>query len=95
MAEQMIYSPAGNVGSEERIHAAGPRTLEGLRLVVLDNGKPNAARLMQTAAETLAARTGLVPVGVRQKGSAATPVEEDLLDAICKEADLALTGTAD
>jgi len=91
----MIYSPAGNVGSEDRIHAAGPSTLEGQRLVVLDNGKPNAAYLMQTAAEALARRTGLVAIGVRAKGSAATPIEEDLLDSICKEADLALTGTAD
>jgi hypothetical protein len=91
----MIYSPAGNVGSEDRIHAAGPSTLEGQRLVVLDNGKPNAAYLMQTAAEVLARRTGLVAIGVRAKGSAATPIEEDLLDSICKEADLALTGTAD
>lgn len=95
MSQTMIYSPAGNVGSEDRIHAAGPSTLEGQRLVVLDNGKPNAARLMQRAAEILADRTGLVAVGVRAKGSAATPVEEDLLESICKEADIALTGSAD
>ena len=38
--------------------APSPPSLAGLRIAVLDNGKPNAALVMTRAAETLAARTG-------------------------------------
>jgi hypothetical protein len=46
-------------------------------------------------AERLAERTGAVFTGVRRKGSAATPCEEDLLRELSRDAELVLTGTAD
>jgi len=90
-----IYSPEGNVGRPARSLAASPDVLTGLRLGILDNGKPNAAALMQRMAEQLALRMNLEFAGVFSKGSAATPCEEPLLAEIAEACDLVLTGSAD
>jgi len=90
-----ILSPEGDVGKPPVVRAVAPAVLAGRRLVVLDNGKPGAELLLSRAAAQLAARTGMVFVGVRKKRTAATPCEVELLRALAAEAELALTGTAD
>ena len=90
-----ILSPEGRVGERGVQLAASPALLTGRRLVVLDNGKPGAALVMTRVAERIAERTGAEFVGVRRKRTAATPCEDELIEAIAGEADLALTGTAD
>jgi len=90
-----ILSPEGLVGTAPIELAPSPAVLSGLRLAVLDNGKPGAARLMTRTAERLAARSGLVFAGTKRKRTAATPCEDALIDELVAEADLILTGTAD
>ena len=72
-----------------------PSRLAGQRVVVLDNGKPGAAKLMERVASRLSGRSHLVIAGTRRKRTAATPCEDDLLARVAEEADLVLTGTAD
>jgi hypothetical protein len=72
--------------------------LNGLRIGVLDNLKPNARLLMVRAAEQLAARTGATVTLVTDKGpgaNSATPCTDEVLDRLTKEVDLVLTGSAD
>ena len=90
-----IQSPEGAVGTPGVSLAQAPAVLAGRRLAVLDNGKPGAELLMRRVAERLAERTGAIFAGVRRKGSAATPCEEDLLRELTQDAELVLTGTAD
>jgi hypothetical protein len=90
-----IYSPEGTTGAVAATRAAAPETLAGLRIGVLDNGKPGTDVLLGRLASTLAERAGAVFAGARRKGSAATPCEEALLGEILGDADLVLTGTAD
>ena len=90
-----IYSPEGRVGASTVSRAQPPAVLAGQRLLVLDNGKPGAALLMQHAAEKLAERTGARYVGTRRKRTAATPCEDVLLQEIIGGADIVITGTAD
>jgi len=90
-----IHSPEGAIGRPGVALSKAPAALAGRRLVVLDNGKPGADLLMGRAALRLAQRTGVVFAGIRRKGSAATPCEEDLLRELARDADLVLTGTAD
>ncbi len=90
-----IYAPDGTVGGATGALAAVPPALSGQRLVALDNGKPGAGLLLEETARRVARRTGATFVGIRRKGSAATPCEPDLLGALQAEADLILTGTAD
>jgi hypothetical protein len=90
-----VLCPEGRSGRAPHALAPSPGLLAGRRLVVLDNGKPGAALLMGRIAERLAQRTGAAYGGVRRKGTAATPCEEELLAELSKHADLVMTGSAD
>ena len=95
MSKQKIYAPDGVVGAPMIAPAAVPARSSGLRIAALDNGKPGAAELLAAIGNGLAERLSVSFVGVRQKGSAATPCEPDLLGRLVADADLVLTGTAD
>ena len=90
-----IYSPAGSVGQPVNGLAQVPKPLAQCRIAGLDNGKPGAAQLIESAGQRIAQITGATWIGVRAKGSAATPVEEPLLNALANDADVVITGTAD
>lgn len=95
MSPLQIYAPDGSVGVPARELAPAPSRLAGTKFLVLDNGKPGADILLRHTAEGIAARTGALYLGMRRKGSAATPCEPDLLRELETEADFILTGTAD
>ena len=96
-----VYLPDSEPGPEMARRATSPTSLAGLRIAVLDNGKPNAGTVMARAAESLAARTGADVSLVTKKGpqglsaNAAIPVAEDIFDRLLAEADVVITGAAD
>lgn len=93
-----IYAPDGNLGQPAPSLAPPRPVLTGLRVGVLDNGKPNARLIMTRAAEQLAVRTGAAVALVTDKGpghNAATPCSDEVLDRLTKEVDLVITGSAD
>jgi hypothetical protein len=93
-----IYAPDGAIGRPTFALAPAPAVLTGLRVGVLDNGKPNARLLMARLAEQLAARTGARVALVTDKGpvhNAATPCSDDVFSRLTKEVDLVITGSAD
>ena len=96
-----VYAPDSEARPDRASLAASPASLTGLRLAVLDNGKPNAVTVMVRAAETLAARTGAVVSLVVKKGpggrsaNAAIPCADDIFDRLLAEADIVITGAAD
>jgi hypothetical protein len=93
-----IYAPDGAIGRPSFALAPSPSVLTGLRIGVLDNGKPNARLLMQRVADQLAARTGATVAVVTDKGpahNAATPCSDEVFEMLTKEVDLVITGSAD
>jgi hypothetical protein len=93
-----IYAPDGGIGGPTRALAPSPQLLTGLRIGVLDNGKPNARELMVRAAEQLASRTGARVALVTDKGAgrnAATPCSDEVLDRLVDDVDVVVTGSAD
>jgi len=96
-----VYLPDSEPRPEAATLAPSPRSLSGLRIAVLDNGKANADVVMIAAAEALAARTGAVVSLITKKGplglsaNAAIPVAEDRFERILAEADIVITGAAD
>ncbi len=93
-----IYAPDGAVGRPARSLAPSPQLLNGLRIGVLDNGKPNARELMVHAAEQLGSRTGAHLALVTDKGpghNAATACSDAVLDRLADEVDVVVTGSAD
>lgn len=90
-----IHDPTGEVGPSAKTLTAPLDTLAGARIGVLDNGKPNAMVLMEEMARLLAERTGASVTLLTAKRTAAEPAEEDIIDALAKEADVVFTGSAD
>lgn len=93
-----IFAPDGPVGAPPLVMAPSPSVLSGLRIGVLDNGKPNARLWMQRAAEQIAQRTGATVSLVTTKGpnhNAATPCSEPVYELLKNEVDLVITGSAD
>jgi len=96
-----VYLPDSEPGPLSTMLATSPSSLKGMRVAVLDNGKPNADVVMTRAAESLSARTGAVVSVVTKKGpqglsaNAAIPLAEDRLELLLSEADVVLTGAAD
>lgn len=97
----LIYLPDSEPGPEMATLAPSPASLAGVRVAVLDNGKPNADVVMTRAAETLAARTGATVSLVTKKGpqglsaNAAIPMAPDIFQRLLEEADVVVTGAAD
>lgn len=96
-----VYLPDSEPGPITTGLAPSPSSLRGLRIGVLDNGKPNADVVMTRAAETLAARTGASVSIITKKGplglsaNAAIPLAPDRLELLLAQADLVITGAAD
>ena len=96
-----IFLPDSIPGPETVRLATSLPSLAGVRIAVLDNGKPNANLVMTRAAETLAARVGATVSLVTKKGpggrsaNAAIPCAEDIFERVVSEADVVITGAAD
>ena len=69
--------------------------LQGRRLAILDNSKPNFKRLATLVAQKLCDDGSVVDVAYFRKENPAVGAGAELLDQIAREADLAFTGSAD
>ncbi len=96
-----VYSPEGHVAPSSTTLAPAPASLSGKRVVVLDNGKPNAALVMSQISHHLGERAGSYVGPVVKKGpggrsaNAAIPCAPDMFERVLANADVVLTGTAD
>ena len=96
-----IYLPDSVPGPEAVTLATSLPSLAGVRIAVLDNGKPNAAFVMTRLARSLAARAGAEVTVVVKKGprgesaNAAIPCDPEMFDRVVAESDIVITGTAD
>ncbi|HWP35704.1 MAG TPA: hypothetical protein VNM66_08915 [Thermodesulfobacteriota bacterium] len=91
----VIYDPTVEPEGEAFAPAPRPASLAGRRVVLLDNGKANAGRLLELVGERLAARTGAAVVRLVRKGSAYRPATEAELEEAAREADLVVAGIGD
>ncbi|HKF90023.1 MAG TPA: hypothetical protein VKC52_00925 [Acidimicrobiia bacterium] len=95
MSRILVASPEGAVVRRRGRLAAPPAALEGKRVAVLVNGKPNAGLLLSTVAEDLANKAGMRLGPVLGKRSAAEPADAEVLDNLRRTAEVVLTGSGD
>ena len=93
MSEITVASPVGinRVGTR----AITPRltSLDGIRLGILNNSKPNSLSLQQRVAELIGARVALGGLVTRQKPNAAIGAEK--LDEYAREVGAVITAIGD
>ena len=97
MAErEKVLDPTG--GSErgtDTTLAPRPRSLEGLTVGLVDNGKPNSTMLLTTVAKELQRAHGLRTWVIFNKSYFGTPVEESLIQQILNNCDFAVAAIGD
>ncbi len=89
-----VHAPDGVVGASPVALAEPLDVLNGKRIGILDNTKPNAGLLLSRMAQQLAIRTGAT-VSVVERKNAALPAREQTLTRLAAEVDAVLTGSAD
>jgi len=92
---QKVYDPRGVVDAAPIPLAPRMRTLQGLRLGVLDNTKWNANRLLRKAAGRLHEQLVLAQVNYYRKESFSKDAAPELLQRIAAENDIVLTAVGD
>ena len=90
-----VYDPRGAIAAEARETAPRPRSIQGLRLGVLDNTKWNANKLLRALRADLEGSHGLKRAGYYRKESFSRFAEPKLLDTIRREADVVVTAIGD
>jgi hypothetical protein len=88
-----VLSPLGVTPDTIKPLAPRPASLNGLRLGVLDNSKPNADVLLLRVAELLAARADGVTIRTWTKPGSSRP--SMMIDEIASSVDVLLTASAD
>lgn len=90
-----ILHPAGQIQKIVPVRLNEIPRLDGRRLAILENGKPNFRRLATLLADQLGASHGLLKAAVYRKENPAVGATPAQLDEVARSADLVLTGSAD
>ena len=93
MSRITVLSPEGINRVEAEPMATRLASLDGVRLGILNNSKPNSLRLQERVMELLGARHSLKGVVTKQKPSAAIGAEK--LDLYAHEVDGVVTAIGD
>jgi hypothetical protein len=92
----VLLDPTGAAeGIEDRTLSPRLTTLHGATLGLLDNGKPNAALLLEEVGKQLGERFRLQDVKVFTKGYFGTPVEQTQVERIVATCNFAVTAVGD
>jgi hypothetical protein len=91
-----LLDPTGDGdGSADTRLAPRLASLEGLRVGLLDNTKPNASTLLAAVADELRRNWGVRSATSYTKGYFGTPVEESQIQLILKNCDFVVAGIGD
>lgn len=90
-----VYDPRGAAGTDVKPLSSRVKSLDGLRLGVLDNTKWNANKLLRQVRDDLAAAHKLKSVSYYRKESFSRFADPQLLEQIRAENDIVLTAIGD
>jgi hypothetical protein len=94
-AEAILDPTGGDTRVVEGSRAARLSTLDGKTLGLLDNGKPNADRLLREIADELSGVFRLRDVLMFTKPTSGTPVEQTQMEEILSTCDFAVVALGD
>ena len=90
-----VYDPRGVVAADIRPVSARVKSLDGLRLGVLDNTKWNANKLLRQVRDDLVAANRFKSVNYYRKESFSRFADPKLIEQIRAENDIVLTAIGD
>ena len=93
--QNFIYDPCGSLSATAASPAPRVKSLENLRLAVLNNTKWNAGKLLSAVAERLKADIRFAHVGFFKKETYTRNADAALLEEIARTHDIALIAIGD
>ncbi len=90
-----ILSPSNDMEPNRSDLAPWPATLSGLRLGMLDNGKPNSDRLLELLGSNLVGAYGVEVTTVLRKPAIGRLAPPGILDELAAASDVVVTGVGD
>src|SRR6478752_4718716 len=91
----LVFDPRGVVESSNTPIAARPKSLDGLRLAILDNSKWNANKVLRTSTAALEKNFGFAKVNYYVKHSFSKDAAPEMIAEIAANNDLVLTAIGD
>lgn len=90
-----IYDPTTEAGARRIRYAPRPRTLQGLRIGLVDNTKHNSDQLLLRIAGILEREHGAAAHLIRRKKSAGAAPHAEIVDELKANADVIIAGIGD
>jgi hypothetical protein len=90
-----ILSPSNDVEPNRADLAPRPASLSGLRVGILDNGKPNSDRLLELLGSNLVAAYGVDVATVLRKPAIGRLAPSSIVDELIAVSDVVVTGVGD
>ncbi len=90
-----VYDPTVTGPDRNNLRAGALAGLEGKTIGLLENGKLNAALLLQETGALFAARHGCKVLPIYSKTNASAPAPAETLARVTEEVDLMITGLGD
>lgn len=91
-----VHRPDVSAGTTDALHMATRGPLPGpTRLLLIDNGKPNAKQLMTHIGQRLRDLIGVTEIDVHTKPSAAAPLDADVTRMLAVRSHLVICGLGD
>jgi hypothetical protein len=90
-----IFDPTAGPSPRALELAPPPARLDGLRLVLVENTKFNSETLLRKLADRLGRKYRTTVSGVHRKRSPSHEIEEGVIPALRRQADLVISGIGD
>ena len=90
-----IYDPTNDVKGRRINYAPRPKTLEGVRIGLVDNTKHNSDQLLLRIADILEKEHGAVAHLIRRKKSSGAAPHEEIVTEYKASADVIVAGVGD
>jgi hypothetical protein len=94
-APMTILTPANGSDPRQARLSARPASLSGLRVAVLENGKPNSDRLLKALVTNLEAVAGVKMAAWERKPAIGKLAPAEMIDHLARVADVVITGVGD
>ena len=90
-----LYDPTSSMPKRSAVRAPALPNLEGLRIGILENGKLNAAELLNEVAALFVQRHGCTMHTLAHKRNPSAPAPSITLTKVAQEVDFLITGLGD
>jgi len=90
-----LYAPTSTAAKRKATRAPALKSIDGLRIGILENGKLNAEEMLNEVAQLFVQRHGCTVVKLASKKNASAPAPANTLTTVAPEVDFLITGLGD